>query len=232
LTRARERDAGQPRPETDKVDGITILGQLGEAPKLDHSESIAIAKRIIKRASVPIIVGVSAPGFAAMRSLAREVMELGAAGVMIGPPNTLRTDDRIVTYYRQAAEAIGSDVLFVLQDYPLTFTVVMTPIVIRRIVSENPSCVMLKHEDWPGAYRKLWRRPQDEPWQSSFQTLLPCGSPKQSASSQFRSHTVHAPAKPKSLRSHSMASEPWRVRRAVWKDRKPPIRGMGLLTRK
>ena len=59
-------------------------------------ESIAIAKRIIRRASVPIIVGVSAPGFAAMRSLAREVMELGAAGVMIGPPNTLRTDDQIV----------------------------------------------------------------------------------------------------------------------------------------
>jgi 4-hydroxy-tetrahydrodipicolinate synthase len=132
------------------IDGITILGQLGEAPKLDHKESIGIATRIIKRASVPIIVGVSAPGFAAMRSLAREVMELGAAGVMIGPPNTLRTDDQIVTYYRQAAEAIGPDVPFVLQDYPLTFTVVMTPAVIRRIVQENPSCVMLKHEDWPG----------------------------------------------------------------------------------
>src|SRR5215208_2572056 len=132
------------------VDGITILGQLGEAPKLDHSESIAIAKRIIKRASVPIIVGVSAPGFAAMRTLVRDVMELGAAGVMIGPPNTLRTDDQIVTYYRQAAEAIGTDVPFVLQDYPLTFSVVMTPAVIRRIVSENGSCVVLKHEDWPG----------------------------------------------------------------------------------
>jgi 4-hydroxy-tetrahydrodipicolinate synthase len=118
------------------IDGITILGQLGEAPKLDHNESIAIATHIIKRASVPIIVGVSAPGFAAMRSLAREVMELGAAGVMIGPPNTLRTDDQIVTYYRQAAEAIGPDVPFVLQDYPLTFMVVMAPAVIRRIVAE------------------------------------------------------------------------------------------------
>jgi 4-hydroxy-tetrahydrodipicolinate synthase len=132
------------------IDGITILGQLGEAPKLDHQESVAIARRIIKRASVPIIVGVSAPGFAAIRSLSREVMELGAAGVMIGPPSTLRTDDQIVTYYRQAAEAIGSDVPFVVQDYPLTFSVVMTAAVIRRIVLENASCVMLKHEDWPG----------------------------------------------------------------------------------
>jgi 4-hydroxy-tetrahydrodipicolinate synthase len=131
-------------------DGITILGQLGEAPKLDHQEAIDIARRVIKRSNVPIIVGVSAPGFAAMRALTRDVMEIGAAGVMIAPPNTLRTDDQIVTYYRQAAEAIGSDVPFVLQDYPLTFSVVMTPAVIRRIVVDNPSCVMLKHEDWPG----------------------------------------------------------------------------------
>ena len=26
----------------------------------------------------------------------------------------------------------------------------MTPGVIRRIITDNPSCVMLKHEDWPG----------------------------------------------------------------------------------
>ena len=26
----------------------------------------------------------------------------------------------------------------------------MTPKVIQRIVNDNPSCVMLKHEDWPG----------------------------------------------------------------------------------
>jgi 4-hydroxy-tetrahydrodipicolinate synthase len=133
-----------------EVDGVTILGQLGEAPKLDHAEAVAIAKRMIGRLDIPVLVGVSAPGFAAMRSLAREVMELGAAGVMIGPPNTLRTDDQIVAYYRNAAEAIGPDVPFVIQDYPLTFSVVMTPAVIRRIVTENPSCVMLKHEDWPG----------------------------------------------------------------------------------
>src|SRR3954468_4090083 len=50
-----------------------------------------------------------------------------------------------------------------------------------------------------------------------FHTLLTCGRPKQSASSRFCSHTVQRPAKPKPLRSHSMASNPWMVRRAVWK---------------
>lgn len=131
--------------------GLTVLGQLGEAPKLDQQESLEIAKRMIKRAGdLPVVVGVSAPGFASMRTLTQEVIELGASGVMIAPLNTLRTDDQIVNYYTQAVEAIGSEVPFVLQDYPLTFSVQMSTSVIRRIVTDLPSCVMLKHEDWPG----------------------------------------------------------------------------------
>ena len=132
------------------VDGLTILGIMGEAPKLDAAEAVAVASQIIRRAGVPVIVGVSAPGFAAMRALAHAVMLQGAAGVMIAPPPSLRTDDQITGYYRQAVKAIGEDIPFVIQDYPLTLSVVMTPKVIRQIVTELPSCVMLKHEDWPG----------------------------------------------------------------------------------
>jgi 4-hydroxy-tetrahydrodipicolinate synthase len=132
-------------------DGLTVLGMMGEAPKLEPFESVAIVKRAVAlMAGKPVIVGVSAPGLAAMRSLAREAMEAGAAGVMIAPPNTLRTDDQIVGYYAQAAEAIGPDVPFVIQDYPLVTSVVMTAGVIGRIVAANSSCVMLKAEDWPG----------------------------------------------------------------------------------
>lgn len=131
--------------------GMTVLGQLGEAPKLSHGESVRVARRFIERAGdLPVIVGVSAPGFAAMRELTSATMDAGAAGVMIAPPHTLRTDDQIAGWYRQAVDAIGADVPFVIQDYPLTFTVQMAPSVIRRIVTENASCVMLKHEDWPG----------------------------------------------------------------------------------
>ena len=77
-------------------------------------------------------------------------MDAGAAGVMIAPPPHLRTDDQITGYFKQAQEAIGDDIPWVLQDYPLTLTVVFTPAVIRKIVMDSPSCVMLKHEDWPG----------------------------------------------------------------------------------
>ena len=130
--------------------GLTILGIMGEAPKLDLEEALGITRQVVGRTRVPVIVGVSAPGFAAMRSLARGAMELGAAGVMIAPPPSLRIDDQIVTYYAQAVEAIGADIPFVIQDYPLTLSVIMTPKVIRQIVQDHASCVMLKHEDWPG----------------------------------------------------------------------------------
>ena len=131
--------------------GVTVLGIMGEAPKLEPEESLDIARRFIAGfGEKPVIVGVSAPGLAAMRALSRNVMDAGAAGVMIAPPPSLRTDDQITGYYRQAVDAIGADVPFVIQDYPLTLSVQMTPTVIKRIVDDNPSCVMLKHEDWPG----------------------------------------------------------------------------------
>jgi 4-hydroxy-tetrahydrodipicolinate synthase len=132
------------------ADGLTILGIMGEAPKLDQEEALAVIRQVVTRTDLPVIVGVSAPGFAAMRSLAHGAMELGAAGVMIAPPPSLRTDDQIIGYYAQAIEAIGSDIPFVIQDYPLTLTVIMTPKVIRQIAQDHASCVMLKHEDWPG----------------------------------------------------------------------------------
>ena len=130
--------------------GLTILGIMGEALKLDTEEAIGFSRRVVRRCgNLPVIVGVSAPGFAATRTLARSVMDAGAAGVMIAPPGTVRTDDQIAGYFAQAVEAIGEDTPFVVQDYPQASGVVMSPSVIRRIVEAHPSCVMLKAEEWP-----------------------------------------------------------------------------------
>ncbi len=88
-------------------DGVTVLGILGEAPKLDAAEAEQVANRFVKRAkNMQIIVGVSAPGFAAMRSLAKASMDAGAAGVMIAPPPHLRTDDQIIRLFQAGG---GSD---------------------------------------------------------------------------------------------------------------------------
>jgi 4-hydroxy-tetrahydrodipicolinate synthase len=131
--------------------GLTVLGMMGEAPKLTAAEANSFVKRVLARVDsrVPVVVGVSAPGLAPMRELSESVMAEGAAGVMVAPPGSLRTDDQIYNYYEAVAEALGITP-FVLQDFPLVTNVQISPATILRIVRTLPTCVMLKHEDWPG----------------------------------------------------------------------------------
>jgi len=132
------------------VDGLTILGMMGEAPKLTHEEAVAFARRVIARAGkLPVVVGVSAPGLASLAALTKAVMDRGAAGVMIAPPAGLKGDDAIVTYFQNCAEAIGK-VPFALQDFPQANGLFIPVSVIERVAATCPTCVMLKHEDWPG----------------------------------------------------------------------------------
>jgi 4-hydroxy-tetrahydrodipicolinate synthase len=131
--------------------GLTILGMMGEAPKLSVAESVAFSRHVVARVAgrVPVVVGASSPGFAAMGELARAVMDDGASGVMVAPTGALRTDDAVFRYFAQVAETLGG-IPWVLQDFPQSTNVHIAPAVIRRVVDADPSCVMLKHEDWPG----------------------------------------------------------------------------------
>ncbi len=131
--------------------GLTILGIMGEAPKLSAAESLAFTAEVLRCTAgrVPVVVGVSSPGFAAMGELSRAVMDIGAAGVMVAPQTAARTDDAIYSYFRMVVETLG-DIPWVLQDYPMASGVQISVPVIRRVIETMPTCVMLKHEDWPG----------------------------------------------------------------------------------
>jgi len=132
--------------------GLTLLGIMGEAPKLTAPESRDFVRHALQAAGgrAPIVVGVSSSGLASLRELAHEVMSLGVAGVMVAPPGHLRSDDQIYGYYESVAEALGPSIPFVLQDYPLITGVQIPAQVIARIIQNIPTCVMVKHEDWPG----------------------------------------------------------------------------------
>jgi 4-hydroxy-tetrahydrodipicolinate synthase len=134
------------------VTGLTILGIMGEATKLTAEESKVFVARVLKRVNdrVPVVVGASAPGFAPMKELTTSVMDMGAAGVMVAPPSTLRTDDQITTYFDMVNETLGPDVPWCLQDHPVSTGVQMSTPVILKILKNSPNCVMLKHEDSPG----------------------------------------------------------------------------------
>lgn len=132
--------------------GLTILGILGEATKLTADESRLFAKRVLARVGgrVPVVVGASSPGFAPMRELTESVMAMGASGVMIAPPPTVRSDDQIIDYFAMVDETLGARVPWALQDHPVSTGVQMSISVVLRILKNSPQCVMLKHEASPG----------------------------------------------------------------------------------
>ncbi|MFO1350252.1 MAG: dihydrodipicolinate synthase family protein [Gammaproteobacteria bacterium] len=138
------------------VHGITVLGIMGEAPKLTEAEQIALVQRVLKRVGgrVPVMVGVSNPGVDNLAALARRTIDDGAAGVMIAPTPGLRTEDQIVGYFAKVFERLGPDIPVCLQDYPPTTQVWMSVATINKLIDDFPSLVMFKHEDAPGL-RKL-----------------------------------------------------------------------------
>jgi 4-hydroxy-tetrahydrodipicolinate synthase len=139
------------------VDGITILGVMGEAPKLSAEESEQFVARVARRIDgrIPIVVGVSNPGLQLMGDFARRSMDAGAAAVMVSPTPGLRTDEQVYGYVEGAVRELG-DIPVVLQDYPQLTSVFMSAGLVNRLFADFASLKMLKHEEAPGL-RKLSR---------------------------------------------------------------------------
>ena len=134
------------------VSGITILGIMGEAPKLSGEESLVFARRVLDRVGgrVPVVVGVSGAGLDNMARLAHAAMDAGAAGVMVAPMQGLGTEAKLKSYFAQVCAALGPEVPICLQDYPQTTGVQFSVETILSLTRDHPQIVMLKHEDWPG----------------------------------------------------------------------------------
>lgn len=134
------------------VSGMTILGMMGEAPKLSSDEALAFMDFMLKRVAgrVPVIVGVSNAGITNIAALSKSAIELGAAGVMIAPPSGLGTDEKLCGYFAQCFEALGPGVPVCYQDFPLSTGVSLSADLFMRMVRDFDQLVMLKHEDWPG----------------------------------------------------------------------------------
>jgi 4-hydroxy-tetrahydrodipicolinate synthase len=134
------------------VSGITILGVMGEAPKLTEEESIAFMDRVLRRIDgrVPTIVGVSNPSHLRLAGLAKQAMDLGAAGTMVAPIAGLKTDDDIYNYFTSVFKLLGDDIPVCFQDFPFLTGVYTSVSILNRLIDEYSQLVMLKHEQWPG----------------------------------------------------------------------------------
>ena len=135
-----------------RVHGLTVLGIMGEAPKLTAAESRAVVRRAVARVAgrVPIVVGVSNPDLHALAALANDAMGAGAAGVMVAPPVGIAGDDALLAYMTAVVGAVDPGTPIVYQDYPQATGVTLTVEAFHRMVDAFGQLVMLKHEDCPG----------------------------------------------------------------------------------
>jgi 4-hydroxy-tetrahydrodipicolinate synthase len=131
------------------VDGLTVLGIMGEAHKLTDAERFEVASRYlaVTEGEAPLVVGCSAPATRVAVERAREAEGLGAAAVMVAPPNNLKNLDLVFGHYREVAEAISVPV--VVQDEPVNTGVVMPAGFISRVVNEVENCRYVKLEEAP-----------------------------------------------------------------------------------
>ena len=133
------------------VDGITILGVLGEANRLLDSERETLIRTAVTAAGkMPVIVGASHSGTLAALELAQMAQELGAQAVMVTPhAEAVPNDERIVEYYKTIAG--GLKIPIVLQDHPASTQVHMTASLLLRLVRDVPQIASIKEEAVPTA---------------------------------------------------------------------------------
>ena len=132
------------------VNGITILGVLGESNRLSDQEREALIKSAVAtvKRRIPVIVGTSHSGSAAAAYLSRMAEDLGADAVMVAPAKEpVPNDERIVEYYRRIST--GTRLPIVLQDHPASTEVHLSVPLILRIIKEVASVVCIKAEAVP-----------------------------------------------------------------------------------
>lgn len=131
------------------VNGVTLLGVLGESNRLTDSERTGLIKSAIKTANrLPVIVGCSHSGTSATIALAREAADLGASAVMIAPSRQpVPNDSTIYEYYDRIAAKVAIPI--VLQDHPASTEVHMPVSLILKIAAQIPAIACIKAEAVP-----------------------------------------------------------------------------------
>jgi 4-hydroxy-tetrahydrodipicolinate synthase len=132
------------------VDGMTILGVLGEAARLGDTERTQVIEAVVAAAAdaIPVCVGVSHPSTDRAIAFAREAEAVGAHSVMLAPPPLARpTDAALRRHYLAVAEAIAIPI--VVQDHPASSGVPMSSDFLLALAAEAPACRVIKLEEEP-----------------------------------------------------------------------------------
>lgn len=132
------------------VDGVTILGIMGEAAKLTDLERDRVITGVVEASGgrLPVCVGTSHAGTDGCIAYSRRAQDLGADSLMVAPPKLARgTDEALRAHYLRVAEAV--DLPIVVQDHPTSSGVFMSVAVIASLADEEPRLRFLKLEEEP-----------------------------------------------------------------------------------
>ena len=133
-----------------KVDGITVLGVLGESNRLIERERDQIISEAVRVADgkIPVIVGTSFTGTHATSLLSTRAEQFGASAVMITPhAEPIPDDNRILEMFKYVDSRITIPI--VIQDHPASTNVHMSPDLLFRLIKEVPGIVCIKQEATP-----------------------------------------------------------------------------------
>lgn len=132
------------------VDGVTILGVLGESNRLADGEREQLIRTAVSASAgrIPVIVGASHRGTHATRFLCQMAQSLGADAVMVTPSREpVPGEEKVLEYFRKVADGISIPI--VVQDHPASTEVHMPVPLLLRLVNEIPSVMCIKEEAPP-----------------------------------------------------------------------------------
>lgn len=131
------------------MQGVTVLGVLGESNRLTDGEREAVVTAAVAAAhDMPVIVGVSHSGTSATVDLAQMAASLGASAVMVAPSyEPVPSDERVLDYFTRVGDAVAIPI--VAQDHPASTQVHMPVPLLVRIVAQVPAVACLKEEGVP-----------------------------------------------------------------------------------
>ncbi len=130
------------------VDGITVLGVMGEVSALSDDERDEVLTAVMGAAigKVPVAVGCSSPSATLTAQRIQRAVALGAAAVMVSAPTLLKDTDTIAGFYGAACGNAGVPVI--VQDEPAA-TGVPLPVSALLAALDATGGVTVKLEDPP-----------------------------------------------------------------------------------
>lgn len=132
------------------VDGVVVLGVMGEAPKLSESEQESVITTTVRAANgrIPVFAGAGAAGTDLAVQKCKRALELGAAGLLVAPP-PVQKDSVIFEYYRNIDVAVDKPII--LHDYPVATSIQLSPELVVRLHDELEHVSVIKLEETPSA---------------------------------------------------------------------------------